>query len=113
MNFMGSSVFGNTIGVISLFIGIVSLIITIFTFKKAKLVEEEIKEYKGRSKNKIMFRQLSSQSPRRVKEQKGCFKHPAKTIFCNDAKSTPNFSYFAQLFKTVGATKRSYHKRSS
>ncbi len=78
MNFMGSSVFGNTIGVISLFIGIVSLIITIFTFKKAKLVEEEIKEIKAEARTKLCFDNYRLKALEELRNKRDALNTPQK-----------------------------------
>lgn len=78
MNFMDSSVFGNTIGVISLFIGIVSLVITFFTFKKAKLVEEEIKEIKTEARTKLCFDNYRLKALEELKNKRDALNTPQK-----------------------------------
>lgn len=78
MNFMGSSVFGNTIGVISLFIGVISLVITIFTFKKAELVEKEIKEIKTEARTKLCFDNYRPKALEELKNKRDALNTPQK-----------------------------------
>ena len=61
-----------------MFIGIVSLVITFFTFKKAKLVEEEIKEIKAEAKNKIMFRNYRLKALEELRNKRDALNTPQK-----------------------------------
>lgn len=102
MNFMGSSVFGNTIGVISLFIGIVSLIITIFTFKKAKLVEEEIKEIKAEARTKLCFDNYRPKALEELKNKRDALSKPHKPSFAMMRSLLQTFHTLDDFSKPLG-----------
>lgn len=55
MDFLKSGNWGNLIGIISLFIGLISFCLTIKTLKKAKEIQEEIRQGKISAIDKVHF----------------------------------------------------------
>lgn len=102
MNFMSSSVFGNTVGVISLLIGIISLFITIFTFKKAKLVEEEIKEIKAEARTKLCFDNYRPKALEDLKNKRDALSKPQKPSFAMMRSLLQTFHTLDDFSKPLG-----------
>lgn len=93
-NFYTSACFGNTIGLISLIIGIVSLALTIYVSHKAKTIEDAIKETKRKTTRRI---NLKNVAPDLAKELSDKYNAIEKTEYVSWNISVRLLSIFSDM----------------
>lgn len=81
LNIIKSSLFGNSIGIISFLIGIISLIITVRTFNKAKLVEQEIQKIRSAAKDQIILSEYKPEAIKSLQNKRNAIK---ETQICSE-----------------------------
>ena len=81
LDIIQSSLFGNSLGIISFVIGVISLIITIRTFNKAKLVEKEIQKIQSAAKEQVI---LSEYKPEAIETLKNKRSAIMETQICSE-----------------------------
>ena len=95
---------GNLIGLLSLLIGMVSLILTIYTFQKATRIEKQINDVKARTLNKRSFGEYRNNTIKTLKrDQKVVIKaEQISKEYCN--------SLYSQCLKTKEYSQELLHE---
>ena len=92
MGILESSLTGNIIGVLSLFLGIISIILTIKTMKTAKRIETDMKEAKIVALDKNRFKKNKEGYLKKLKAKRGAASKNQVLSYqlCNDVLSIIN-----------------------
>lgn len=81
LQIMQSSLLGNSIGIISFLIGIISLIITVRTFNKTKLVEQEIQKIRSAAKDQVILNDYKTEAIEALQNKRSAIK---ETRICSE-----------------------------
>lgn len=74
LNIIKSSLFGNSIGIISFLIGIISLVITILTFHRTKLVRDEINKIRSAAKEQMILNEYKPEAIKSLQNKRNAIK---------------------------------------